>query len=316
MKKKLFIIAGVVLIVVVAVIVIGLANINRIIESQREPILDRAELALGRDITVGDIKATLWPELGVRVSDVSLADDPAFSEDPFVIAGGVHVSVRLMPLLRKEVEIKRLTLESPRITVIRDPEGVLNYAGLMQAGAAASGGEVPGGDAGDAAAIPLLLAFADIKDGEVRYLDMATGLDHSVRHIDFTARDVSLESEVQFHRSVVDYNLALSRVQFVRGTLLDSLQVYLTEGPWSEEAHALAAREARRYRQRCHVHGRVVPGPISVGAYEQRVDDIPLNDERPVPLDVPPLPDAEFPVLPDGELHYRTGEEVSASSNE
>jgi autotransporter translocation and assembly factor TamB len=32
----------------------------------------------------------------------------------------------------------------------------------------------------------------------VRYIDKATGLDHTVRRIDFTARDVSLETEVQF----------------------------------------------------------------------------------------------------------------------
>jgi len=114
------------------------------------------------------------------------------------------------------------------------------------------------------------------------------------------AQQRAVESEVAFHRSVVDYNVALSRLQFVRGTLLDSLQVYLTEGPWSEEAHALAAREARRYRRRNHAHGHIVPGPVSVGAYPQRVDDVRLYEEQPPPLGSPPLPDVGVQVLPPG----------------
>jgi hypothetical protein len=133
-----------------------------------------------------------------------------------------------------------------------------------------------------------------------------------------------VQSEVLFHRSILDYNLALINMQYARGTLLDSVGVYLTEGPWSEQAHALAERESRRYRQRCHVMPRVVPGPVSVGSHQQRVEEIPapegvipesVIEETPVPegvieddstlpqplpppADVPPEPEADMRRLP------------------
>jgi hypothetical protein len=121
-------------------------------------------------------------------------------------------------------------------------------------------------------------------------------------------------SEALFHRAILDYNLALINMQYARGTLLDSVGVYLTEGPWSEEAHALAERESRRYRQRCHATGRVVPAPVSVGSYQQRAEQIPAPDGF-IPEDVieddstlpeplsgqgenPPEPEADMRRLP------------------
>jgi len=117
------------------------------------------------------------------------------------------------------------------------------------------------------------------------------------------AQERAVESEVLFHRAVTDYNLALIEMQFVRGTLLDSLGVYLTEGPWSEEAHALAQREARRYRHLCYATRRVVPAHVSAGAYQQRVEEVPVPEirepEDPVPLpEIPPEPDPEVGRLP------------------
>jgi hypothetical protein len=118
-----------------------------------------------------------------------------------------------------------------------------------------------------------------------------------------------VQSEVLFHRAILDYNLALINMHYARGTLLDSLGVYLTEGPWSEEAHALAERESRRYRYRCHATGRVVPSPVSVGSYLQRVEEIPapegvieddtmLEEPLPLPADVPAEPEADARRLP------------------
>lgn len=126
-----------------------------------------------------------------------------------------------------------------------------------------------------------------------------------------------VQSEVLFHRSILDYNLALINMQYARGTLLDSVGVYLTEGPWSEEAHALAERESRRYRQRCHVMPSVVPAPVSVGSYQQRAEEIPapegaiddgaieddstLPQPLPVPGETPPEPEDDVRRLPSPE---------------
>jgi len=90
-------------------------------------------------------------------------------------------------------------------------------------------------------------------------------------------------AEIAFHRSIVDYNLAVSQIQLARGTILDSLQVYLSEGPWPVDAHASAAREARRYRPTRLRGACIVPPPVSAGVYPQRMDDYSDDDPEPLP---------------------------------
>lgn len=84
-------------------------------------------------------------------------------------------------------------------------------------------------------------------------------------------------AEVAYHRSVVDFNQAVMQVNLARGTLLGSLNVELSEGPWSAEAHASAAAMARRFRDRSTEPPRVVPDPVSAGPYEDEMSD----EERP-----------------------------------
>jgi len=83
-------------------------------------------------------------------------------------------------------------------------------------------------------------------------------------------------AEVAFHRALVDYNLAVSQMNLVRGVLLDSLQVYLTEGPVSCDSYESAVREARRFARRCIPPRAVVPFPVSAGPYPQSLGEQPM----------------------------------------
>jgi len=90
-------------------------------------------------------------------------------------------------------------------------------------------------------------------------------------------------SETAFYRSVIDYNLALLNVQYARGTMLDQMQVFLAEGPWSDLAHYSAARQSRRFRD-CGTVGHVLQdtAPVSAGAYDQQpdLDETPAEAEQ------------------------------------
>ena len=99
----------------------------------------------------------------------------------------------------------------------------------------------------------------------------------------------AVESDIAFHRAEADYNLALSRIHFARGTLLDSLQVYLTEGPWSADAHRMAARQSQRFQERHLPLTHETTPPVSWGAYPQRLDAaLPVEEVPPPVLFAPP----------------------------
>lgn len=102
----------------------------------------------------------------------------------------------------------------------------------------------------------------------------------------------SVMAEVAFHRAIVDYNQALSAVNLARGTLFESLDVYLTEGPWSAESHESAQYRALRLTPRTHHDPVVLPPPFSRGEFPQRTDDGPVTPSVEV---LPPVTAEEEP---------------------
>jgi uncharacterized protein involved in outer membrane biogenesis len=109
--------------------VLGLAllNINFLVRRNKDSLIGRAERALGRKISVDQIEVTFWP-VGVRLVNFVLADDPAFSTEDFLRAKALRVEPRLPPLLIGQFHPKRMDLESPVITVVRDAQGRYNFA--------------------------------------------------------------------------------------------------------------------------------------------------------------------------------------------
>jgi uncharacterized protein involved in outer membrane biogenesis len=190
MQKKILIIVGAIVALVAVAIVVVAANLNRIIDSRKDALLAQAEQRIGRDISVGDVGVALWPEIGARVRDVTISDDPAYSSEAFVRAHDVRVNVRLWPLLKKRVEVKRFVLDAPEVTIIKGAGKRFNFTSLVEAVAGPGATRSSSG----AEAVPFVLAFADIQGGTVHYVDKAAGIDRTVKKIDFSAKDVSLES--------------------------------------------------------------------------------------------------------------------------
>jgi uncharacterized protein involved in outer membrane biogenesis len=198
MKKKLLISLGIVVAVVVIAVIVLVANLGRIVNSKKDALLAQAESRIQRDIAVGDVGVAVWPEIGVRVRDVSVSEDPAFGTEPFARVADLRVNVALMPLLKKRVEIKRFVLNEPVIAVIKGGDKRFNFTSLVEAAGGGAAG-APGGagaPASGAAAVPFVLAVADIENGTVRYVDPATSTDRTIRDIDFSARNVSLDAKI------------------------------------------------------------------------------------------------------------------------
>ncbi|MDZ4339646.1 MAG: AsmA family protein, partial [candidate division NC10 bacterium] len=192
------IVAAVVLLVLGGLTVFALMNLDRLVNRNKDYILAQAEQALGRKITVQDIGVTLWGGVGVRLKDVTLSDDRAFSTQDFLRTADLQVNVAFFPLLRKELQIKRLILHKPVLTVIRDKSGTFNFASIGAPGRAErpapSAGGGPPAPAGRA--IPLLAALVDVSGGEVRYVDRTAGTELHVSQVDLTVRDVGVDRPV------------------------------------------------------------------------------------------------------------------------
>jgi len=138
MRRLLIIIGAIVGGVVLAVIAIftyAYFNLNSIIASNRGYILARASDALGRPVEIQDIKAAVGWGVKMDVREVKVADDPSFSQLPFLQASDVYVNVELLPLLSRSLKVTKLEVKQPQLRIIRDRAGTLNVATIGAKGA-------------------------------------------------------------------------------------------------------------------------------------------------------------------------------------
>jgi AsmA protein len=110
----------------------------------RPQIESKLAQALGRDVKLGNIKLSLLSG-SLVVSDIAIADNPAFSDSPFVTAKSLQVGIELKPLIfSKEIRITGVSLDSPAIALIHTPSGKWNFSNLGTHAGSSQSNESPG----------------------------------------------------------------------------------------------------------------------------------------------------------------------------
>jgi len=118
---------AIVLLLLLAVVALPfLINPNRF-----RPMLEsQLSNALARPVKVGDLKLALFSG-GVTADDLSVADDPAFSNAPFLHTKSLTLGVALWPLIRsRRLHVTELTLDQPQIDLVQSAAGNWNFSSL------------------------------------------------------------------------------------------------------------------------------------------------------------------------------------------
>jgi AsmA protein len=116
-------------IVIAVILLIAVALPFLIDANQFRPRLE-SELSkqLGREVKLGNLKLSLLSG-GVTASDISIADDPKFSRDPFLSAQSLTVGVDLRTLIfSRQLHVTGITIDHPNITLLQNPAGVWNFS--------------------------------------------------------------------------------------------------------------------------------------------------------------------------------------------
>jgi uncharacterized protein involved in outer membrane biogenesis len=134
---------------------------------------------LNRPASLGEMSLKLFP-LAIRISDVVVGQPQGFvSQQPFLSTEQVYVSVALWPLIRRQISLKAIRLESPRVELLRNSSGAWNY----EIGGTGSSG---GGPAGR-----FSLDELRVEHGQVAITDQESGSPRDVyRNIDLTLKNL------------------------------------------------------------------------------------------------------------------------------
>ncbi len=190
MKRNLKWIAVVIAVLTVVVVALPfLINVN----SFRPQIESDLTDALGRKVTVGNLKLSILSG-SVGAEEIAIADDPAFASAPFIRAKALKVGVELMPLIfSKQLHVTELSLLEPQVVLVRDPAGRWNFSTL--------GGKAAAKPADTSTSVPqgLSVGKLTIKDGQVSIAE-GTGVtkNHLYQNVDVSVKDFSFTSQFPF----------------------------------------------------------------------------------------------------------------------
>ena len=153
-----------ILVIIVAAIIVLLLLVSLVVKIvfTKEKLLSlmvpRIEKALDRKVEIEDISVSLWGGLGIDVRGMKVLNPSGFTQEELFKFDQLLVRVKLLPLLRKRIEVKKLILKNPWINLERNSDGVTNYSDLLKGG---RGGFF----------LPVAFDQLEITDGKILYLD-------------------------------------------------------------------------------------------------------------------------------------------------
>jgi AsmA protein len=161
-------IAGIVVGALVGVVVLGAIAVVMLVDPNdyRDDIAHIVQKKTGRPLAIrGEMDLKLFPWIALEVNDVSLGNPPRFGNEPFLTVNHVNVGVKLLPLLSKKVEIRRVSVEGLAVTLISRGEEDNNWKDL---------GESEGTPAAESGPAPqTTIAGLDVSKSTLIYRDDA-----------------------------------------------------------------------------------------------------------------------------------------------
>jgi AsmA protein len=189
--RKIAIVIGIVVVVLVAAVGIFVATFNP--NDYRGTVQSKLEQQLERKVTLGNMELGLFP-FRFRVFNLAVADDPKFGTRPFVQTQELSVSVKLLPLLSKSVQIESLALDRPSVELIKNAQGVWNFATLGQQSSTSTS---------SSSSQQISLGELAINDGQVAITDLQDRKPRTVYdHINLKLTDFAPDSPFNLDASV------------------------------------------------------------------------------------------------------------------
>jgi hypothetical protein len=127
--KKIGIVLGILLILVLLVAVLAPFMID--LNQYKGTILSKIKPYVPREMDFEHIELTVLSGFGAELRGLRVADNPAFSAGDFLQLEGLQVRVMLLPLLKRQIKVKKIILKRPVIRLARNADGELSSSDLI-----------------------------------------------------------------------------------------------------------------------------------------------------------------------------------------
>jgi AsmA protein len=130
--KRIVIVVGAALALLILILILLPFLINA--NTFRPKLEETASQALGRKVQVGNLAFSIFSG-SLSADNLSIADDPRFSQAPFLTASSLKVGVELWPFITsRQLNITDITIDRPAVHLISNSANQWNYSTLASTG--------------------------------------------------------------------------------------------------------------------------------------------------------------------------------------
>jgi AsmA protein len=162
--------------------------------NQFRPAIEReASEALGRKVQLGNLSLSLISG-SLAAENLSIGDDPKFSQSSFLTAKSAKVGVEMIPFIfSKSLNVTGITIDNPEVTLLRNTSGQWNYSSLSGSAAKAGTKSKSAGSTGSATG--LTIKKLELKDGRLTVGSTSSQKRSTYDHVSVTASNFSATSK-------------------------------------------------------------------------------------------------------------------------
>jgi len=175
LRKGLRIALATLAVLVLLLVVPPLISVSRF----KTQITQLISQSLGRPVRLSSVQAHILPWPGFEISDLSVAEDPAYGAEPVLHANKVTASIRLLALFRGRVEIGKIDVDEASLNLVRAGPGRWNLDSILRTAAAQTASSP-----GTGRAVPL--PYLEATDSRINFKDGAEKLPFSLVNADLS----------------------------------------------------------------------------------------------------------------------------------
>lgn len=185
LKLSLILVGGLAALFVVAIIAVSLFFDPN---DYKDEVRDLVREQTGRELDIqGDISMSYFPWIGVEAGPATLSNAQGFEPPHFARIERAGVKVKLLPLIRRQVEVDTIILNGAHVNLARNAQGVSNWQDLIPEEEQPSDTETAGaGIAG------LVVSGVQLRDSTVVWNDAQSGTQYTAGGIDLNTSQVAL----------------------------------------------------------------------------------------------------------------------------
>lgn len=219
MKKTLKILA-IAFASLVALLIVGAVVVSLTFDPNKykNDIIRIVKQQTGRDLRIdGKISLSFFPWIGAELPALQLSNAPGFDKKPFAEVQQAGVAVKLLPLLRREIVVKQVTLDGLRLRLAKNRAGVTNWDDMTGAKPAAKPAQTQAAAGAPAAFGGVAIGGVRIRDAEVTWDDQASGGSYSVKHLELKTgplaaaapADIELDFDIESAKPKINTHVSL-----------------------------------------------------------------------------------------------------------